>query len=1585
MAIPSFPSTVIARAAAALYGLQLGSGTMASVLDTANQGAGVDALINDVYNRDYANISNANVAAMVVSNLGITGAGTADAITYVQNVLDTAPAGGEGAAIANAVALFSGLTADPVYGEAATAFNGRIASAVAYSQQPLSVDRAFNAGASISMTLGQDFLSGTPGNDVISARIFNNSNTLQSGDWADGGAGADRLEADMGVSQDFSVTPETVNVETIAIRGQSTADDSGDNNVAEPETVKIDAERIVGATRFESIGSRADVIIEDVRILPSQITKDITIAFVESDPGHVDYGVYFDQYSLKNQASTTSTIVLRSLDTYNTSLQGSPSLKDSTYGAFTFTYIQNGATKSVTLGANDAGVIKTGPGTVQDAVTLVELVAALQTEVDLKLGSGAATVSLGAQYTVPDPVTQKNVTGNEIVITTNAAGITIPATALQPATTGWSSSGVAPAISNFYTTFETGVTTATSLVTSKVILDDVGRGSTGGDLVIGGLSVGSTSSSLGVQRFEIEVRDNSKLESINSTNNTLREVTVVNGVTTSTSHAYVPTLTNAGNLTVNGSSGGNGANVSGSSNRVPVTANLADTAPDANALPGVQSTTQGSGAIQTFGFTDVRLIDASTMVGKLEFTAQITSASLAKYLNTRDIQALPAGDNIAFNYTGGTVDDTMWVRLDSNFASSRNTIMVGREDFTFNMSGGTGNDWLNVAVTPTPGQVQHWYTNQSLNQNITLDGGAGNDVLRKPGAGDFFLLGGTGDDTIYADNSGSQAATTAVANNVAATFVANENAELAAAIDADMEDLATNETGDPGFVAPLQQPEVTLEALRVMDDAIPDTFAEADDLGLTRDDIETEILAALDAGALTPEQAVALIEAYNTSEDPEVSDPVADDVADAISPDADDIDPGTANGDALDSADLNRGNNLLADFIADAEDAVAEADAAEEEADARYDELTVEQQDVVDAHVAVFGNASDDGNDVNGTAVILAGLEDLRDNLEEGADEDEAIEALATAVIDGIIDAGTLAALIAAGAEDGVDDNDEEFDIQTILNPLIAAAEVADDDAREALADAIEANDTATRTLGADFANSDGVGADVGIADAVARAQAEENDAEDASDAADEDLADAEEVASDLAALEAALDEGTSELEVVTLLAAAVAAGTIDGITQGDILTAANIADPTNLDIDGELDEDEVRDIRDLFLPLQRAAGDEVRELAEVADRYQQIEDEAEDAEILMLSAAVSAGPGGTAQSNPRAVWVLNTADQRDVTLVAGSGYVLATNDERAVGDLKSDTNESYNFFGATVTVTFKDLVATATIPNTGYRTSDLQVNQAIKDAINNNAVLNKLITAADGPGNTLTITSQIDGVMSVANLSVAVTLPVVTAIAAADITAAATAYGVTATGDSVLAVMTAAHTTFVTNGDYVDQLAETGAFAGNALVRGAASITTSDNTITPGANNDVTVLGTTSSVTELLSSNDTVVFGAAFGNDTIVHFRAGALATGGDILDLTALGGSVLSTAFNVDESISVVTESTANDTGVEIAALFADSTSGQTHVYIAVDILTNIGKVYQVVDAAGTGAGSVTATLAGTIDLADTLWSTLTTDNFA
>jgi hypothetical protein len=1565
MAIPSFSSTVVARAAAALYGLQLGYATMNSVMAEANVpgSGGVNALIDGVYARDFGNATTTSVAQRVVANLGITGAGAPDAVAYVQDLLDNTPAANRGSAVAEAVALFSTLDTHPVYGAAASAFNGRIASAVAYGQTAGTFDRAFNAGVSLGMTLGQDFLTGTPGNDVITARVFNNSNTWQSGDWTDGGAGNDRIEADQGDSADFAVTPETVNVETIAVRGQARPFDSGDNNVIDPDVVKIDAERIVGAQRFESNNSRADVMFEDVRILPSQITKDITIAFVESDPGHVDYSVYFDQYSLRNQVSNTSSINLQIMDTVAAAAGEAP-LKESNYGAFTFTVTIGGVSRVVTLGSQ----------AIQDAQTYAEMAAAFQAALDAEFGPGVASATVGDNFTVVDPASRIAVTGQNIVLTTNTA-----ATFSTPAGSGWLASGTAPAASNFYTNYFTGTTASASLVTSTVILDDVGRGSTGGDLVIGGLSVGSTSSSLGVQRFEIEVQDNSKLESMNSTNNTLREVTIKNGLTSNSGYAYVTTTKDAGNLTVNGASGANGANVSGFSNRVPVSAIVdAIGAPGQNVMPGVQSTTLSQEDIQTFGFTDVRLIDATEMRGKFEFTAQVTSSSLAKYLNTKDIQSNPAADNIAFTYNGGTNDDTMWVRLDSNAVASRSTIMVGREDFTFAMNGGAGNDWITafVDVTTMPGGFQHWYTNQKLNKNITLDGGAGNDTIRKPGAGDVIINGGSGDDTVYADNSGDQTGTAGTANSAGAVFTAAESAELARAIALAAESNSTNDTADVGFL-PLAQPLNTVAALDAINLLTPATFNEPGEatpnpLLPTKADLRAAIDAAAVAGEITVQQQLALHEAYNLSEDGEISEPDTLVRPELINENNIDTD--------LTSGEFTAGNNLLATYITAAEAALAAATAADEALADQLALLTGTQATVVTATIDLNGVPSPEAGSVLGSAVELAGLEDLRDALEEGATDVEVVEALFTALDNQIIDAGEQAALFAAATGGGVAgemDDGEEFDVRVILDPMIAAATVARNADAAALAAAIAADDAAVRAGASDAGEDPDAAADV--------ATTTREDAEDALETHQDDvLAPQTDLQAELAALKAALSIGTSDLEMLSITAG-VSTELNDLFTAVHGDTAANILNPESFAapaVDGEIEALEKEQIDILITAAQQVQDVVVDALQDEEEILQATLTAAEFAEAEAIAAA--AGPNTDAgTANNKAVWVLNTANQLAVTTAIGSGYVLAVNDERNVNDLKSDANNVYNFYAATVTVTFKHLTATVNVPNTGFRTSDLQINQAIKDAVNNNAVLNKLISAADGPANTLVITSLIDGVMSTDNFGVELTLPALAGIV--DVAGASAVYGTAATAEAVLAAMQAALTTFNTEGDYVDQLAETGANGGNVRITGAASTTTSDNTITPGDGNDVTVLGTTSDVEALLSSNDRVVFAPAFGNDTVVHFRAGSSATGGDVLVLSALGGNVLTTAFNVDDSINVATETTTNDTAAEVAALFADSTTAQTHVYIAVDAVTNVGKVYSVTDAAGTGAGNVTATLQGTIDLADTLWSTLTAENFA
>ena len=129
-------NVVIARLAAGMYGMQLGWNTMNTAEnDSDGTDAGLKALMNTLYGRDFAFASDADVASALAANLGMTGADATDAAAYIEGQLGAAAAGQKGAAVVDLVNLFAGLTGDARWGGYATAFNTQIARAVAYAEQ----------------------------------------------------------------------------------------------------------------------------------------------------------------------------------------------------------------------------------------------------------------------------------------------------------------------------------------------------------------------------------------------------------------------------------------------------------------------------------------------------------------------------------------------------------------------------------------------------------------------------------------------------------------------------------------------------------------------------------------------------------------------------------------------------------------------------------------------------------------------------------------------------------------------------------------------------------------------------------------------------------------------------------------------------------------------------------------------------------------------------------------------------------------------------------------------------------------------------------------------------------------------------------------------------------------------------------------------------------------------------------------------------------------------------------------------------------------------------------------------------------
>ena len=288
--------------------------------------------------------STAALAATMLTNLGLNGSFT---VAQATAFLNANPGNRAGAMMDLAAQLYSYSGTDAALLTAKAAYVTSINNSFTFSNNTANVSGqpitgAPTTGVTLALTAGFDNLVGTAFADSFTARTIGNANTLNDGDRIDGGAGIDTVYVDFAASNGgLAITPVLRNIETVVIRAQGIPVDatngnnvSGNPNAAADDnllstvnTVQIDAQRSLavdvadrvtadfGVTRWESNNSRSDVVIEDVRIGNAQRTKDVTIAMVETDPGNVDFAVYFDQLSLRNSGGGTSTLVLRIMDT----------------------------------------------------------------------------------------------------------------------------------------------------------------------------------------------------------------------------------------------------------------------------------------------------------------------------------------------------------------------------------------------------------------------------------------------------------------------------------------------------------------------------------------------------------------------------------------------------------------------------------------------------------------------------------------------------------------------------------------------------------------------------------------------------------------------------------------------------------------------------------------------------------------------------------------------------------------------------------------------------------------------------------------------------------------------------------------------------------------------------------------------------------------------------------------------------------------------------------------------------------------------------------------------------------------------
>ena len=132
MAFPTNANQVQAFAGA-MYGIQIGSVTLAQVNSDIVSSGGLSKALNGYYAASFGGVATATVAATVAANLGLTGDALSEGTNYVTARLNAVAANARGEVIADILNLFKGLASDATYGAAATAWNAKVDAAAAYT------------------------------------------------------------------------------------------------------------------------------------------------------------------------------------------------------------------------------------------------------------------------------------------------------------------------------------------------------------------------------------------------------------------------------------------------------------------------------------------------------------------------------------------------------------------------------------------------------------------------------------------------------------------------------------------------------------------------------------------------------------------------------------------------------------------------------------------------------------------------------------------------------------------------------------------------------------------------------------------------------------------------------------------------------------------------------------------------------------------------------------------------------------------------------------------------------------------------------------------------------------------------------------------------------------------------------------------------------------------------------------------------------------------------------------------------------------------------------------------------------------
>lgn len=635
--------------------------------------------------------------------------------------------------------------------------------------------------APIQLTHGMDTLYGTADNDTFVAKVGQNvngeqTNTLGTGDYINGGAGTDTLNAKvitasaLNAPPSMAITPETVSVENVNISAQT-------NNWA-VNNVEVNAKDMLGLESIGSTQSDASLIISNLTTLTNsgeyedrRNTESITIRYDHSGNGDAvapesDLTVLFDQDYLLADRTDTGTALYWILD-QDADEDGVVPLNNINIDGIRFkTDLGDGLKEYIIRadGAEDSGTHQAFIDALNVVLATMIANGELPAGTTISLDPALTRTTFLDNGTLSDPI--------PAIVLTLGGGFAVS----DP---GFAQVEDAIGDYNVFGRTSTDFTSEANLVTSNIELFKVGRGSDGGDLIVGGMSTDlqnvwdSGSGSKGVEKFNVEVQGDqtqmSSLSSMASTNNTLRVV----DVTWAEGSLADLTIGNSATDAVVPNAAGDSA--------LDLTSNLN------SALKDVQIFTATNNNSATLANDEVVTNDVTLY-------AHISDEAVAKYMDLTDVAADPAIDNANFVYTFGAGNDTLNINISkANLAASGTT---NREDFDMDIVMGAGDDVVEAQIGDGFGTATSaWYINSKMDQNLGIATEDGNDIVRTYGASSWAIDAGAGDDAVYTDNSGNQA--DIAFNNGRATWVLNTADQVGATAAArNIDDLVSDVNDD---------------------------------------------------------------------------------------------------------------------------------------------------------------------------------------------------------------------------------------------------------------------------------------------------------------------------------------------------------------------------------------------------------------------------------------------------------------------------------------------------------------------------------------------------------------------------------------------------------------------------------------------------------------------------------------------------------------------------------------------------------------------------------------------------------------------